>query len=178
MESPTPLPPRPVEKSELIPPPLPPRRSAHTPEDKPAPQLPPRPSDQSPHEQLPPYSLKPPSFNDLLHLDPGEKSPSDLNPPPLPPRRAGNSNPSQHDYVYSPINTADAEIRVFTLHFDVKQVLGRVSVGSISGSMKTCFLPVPSLTKAQKLLRCARLPIYEALSYGMFRRSSMSPARS
>jgi Heterokaryon incompatibility protein (HET) len=69
------------------------------------------------------------------------------------------------EYTYQPVDSSQGEIRLLTLPWDVKQVLGRTNVGPLTGTLTNYRLPISSLPRAQRLLRTAQLPSFYALSY-------------
>ena len=69
------------------------------------------------------------------------------------------------NYVYKPLDSANAEIRLLKVVFDVKQVLGRVNVDPLIGSLKHYYLPISTLSRMQRMVRSAQLPAFKALSY-------------
>lgn len=96
---------------------------------------------------------------------PPRPSRSEESPPPLPPRHPSDITAciaDLPDYVYSPIKSSEAEIRVLTLEFDTVEC----DYGAdLKGTLSTCFLPVPSLSRTKQVLNFTKLPVYEALSY-------------
>ncbi|CZR57859.1 uncharacterized protein PAC_07748 [Phialocephala subalpina] len=68
-------------------------------------------------------------------------------------------------YKYNPIDSASSEIRLLTIHRDIKLVLGRTNAGPLSGTLTNHHLPAVTLSRTSRLLRSARLPIFYALSY-------------
>jgi hypothetical protein len=72
---------------------------------------------------------------------------------------------AEPNYVYKPLDSAGAEIRLLKVVFDVKQVLGRVNVDPLIGSLKHYYLPISTLSRTQRMVRSAQLPAFNALSY-------------
>lgn len=107
-----------------------------------------------------------PATTPHLPVRPKKSKESVLISEPLPsPKLSKEGKKALPKYTYGSVNSADAEIRLLELDFDVKQVLGRINTKPITGSMIKCRLPVPTLSRPQRLLRVAQLPVYEALSY-------------
>lgn len=63
-------------------------------------------------------------------------------------------------YVYNPIDSSDGQIRLLSLLFVFER-----RVGPLRGTMKTCYLPLSTLSQSQRVRRTAALPLYQALSY-------------
>lgn len=68
-------------------------------------------------------------------------------------------------YRYTPIDSDDSQIRILTIHADIKQVLGRAKVKPLSGTLTKYSLPIPSLSQKERFYRSTKLPTYHALSY-------------
>lgn len=84
--------------------------------------------------------------------------------PGLPPRLV-EGDPALPNYVYEPLDSAGAEIRLLKVHFDVKHVLSRINAPPLVGTLEKYYLPVSSLSRTQRLIRSTRLPPFFALSY-------------
>lgn len=73
--------------------------------------------------------------------------------------------PTMPNYVYNPLNSAEAEIRLLAVEFNAKHVLRRINAPLLVGSLKKYYLPIPTLSRTQRMIRSARLPTFFALSY-------------
>jgi hypothetical protein len=68
-------------------------------------------------------------------------------------------------YQYAPLDSAGLQIRLLTLPFEIKQVLGKRHNKPLTGSLSHHYLPSPNLGRLERLKRSSRLPIFSALSY-------------
>jgi hypothetical protein len=68
-------------------------------------------------------------------------------------------------YQYTPLDSAGLQIRLLTLPFEIKQVLGKRHDKPLTGSLTNYYLPSPSLSRVERTKRSSRLPIFCALSY-------------
>jgi hypothetical protein len=75
------------------------------------------------------------------------------------------SKPALPNYVYDPLDSAGAEIRLLTVEFNAKQILRRINAPPLVGSLTKYYLPISTLSRTQRMIRSARLPPFFALSY-------------
>ena len=69
------------------------------------------------------------------------------------------------DYVYTPLNSANFEIRLLKIPYDADHILGRPNKMPLRGSLETYSLPISNLSFGQRFTRSTRLPVFVALSY-------------
>ncbi len=68
-------------------------------------------------------------------------------------------------YQYTPLDSAGLQIRLLTLPFEVKQVLGKRHNKPLTGSLTSHYLPSPTLPRVERTKRSLRQPVFIALSY-------------
>lgn len=68
-------------------------------------------------------------------------------------------------YSYTPLPDPNGQIRILKIAFDVKAAYRHRNLRPISGSMKTYYLPKSALSRPQRAVRAAQIPVFTALSY-------------
>jgi hypothetical protein len=79
--------------------------------------------------------------------------------------QSADRDPALPRYVYEPLDSGEAEIRILTVKFDAKHVLRRINAPPLVGNLEKYYLPISSLSRTQRMIRSAQLPPFFALSY-------------
>jgi len=69
------------------------------------------------------------------------------------------------NYIYTPLNSENFEIRLLKLAFSVDDLLGQANDKPLRGSLETYSLPLSKLDFGQRFIKSTQLPAINALSY-------------
>jgi hypothetical protein len=68
-------------------------------------------------------------------------------------------------FSYTPLANPSSQIRLLTIPLDIKLYVGLSSLSPLTGKLATYDIPIGTLSRARRLLRASRLPLFHALSY-------------
>ena len=67
-------------------------------------------------------------------------------------------------FSYIPLANPGSQIRLLTIPLDMKLYVGRFSHSPLTGKLATYNIPIGTMSRARRLLRVSRLPLFYALS--------------
>jgi hypothetical protein len=68
-------------------------------------------------------------------------------------------------FSYTPLANPGSQIRLLKIPLDIKLYVGISSLSPLTGKLATYDIPIGTLSRARRLLRASRLPLFFALSY-------------
>jgi len=68
-------------------------------------------------------------------------------------------------FSYTPLADPKSQIRLLTIPLDIKLYVGSLNFGPLTGTLTTHDIPVGTMSRAKRLTRAFRLPLFYALSY-------------